>query len=122
MARRHGFSLVEVLVGLVVLLVGLLPAAAALAVAERVGWQGRTRADLAVQLLVLADSLRAGAGGGLPDCPVLTSGSFNPWPDGLLQWTVAPGDSGLRHVVAIAERRRAGLVVSDTAVLRVRCR
>jgi Tfp pilus assembly protein PilV len=119
MRGGSGYSIVEVLVAVQVLLVGLVPASAAISHSIRSGLRGRARATAALAMLSRADRLRSLAQQTVPPCAALADGAAAAV--GYSErWTVSGGDTlkTVRLTVTVPLPR---LPLVDSARVRFRC-
>lgn len=119
MHSRSGFSIVEVTVAAVVLLLGLGPAAMAISHGIRWGVSGRARATAALVMLARVDQLRVLAGQTVPRCAALGDGAAAA-AGHQERWTVGGGDS-LRTVTIVVTVPRPGGPLIDSGMVRFRC-
>lgn len=120
MRSRSGYSIVEVTVAAVVLLLGLGPAAMAISHGIRWGVKGRARATAALVMLARADQLRIVAGQTSPWCGALGEGSVAA--AGYQErWTVGGGDT-LKTVTIVVTLPLPGGWFIDSGTVRFRCR
>jgi hypothetical protein len=119
MRNRAGHSLVEVLVAGLVLLTGLVPAAAALGHSLRWGALGRARTIAAIATQDRMDQLRSVALETDPLCSALTAGSAD-FGDRTERWSVQAigADRLVTVIVSVGLPFRP---VADTLTLRVPC-
>jgi Tfp pilus assembly protein PilV len=106
MRSRSGYSIVEVTVAAVVLLLGLGPAAMAISHGIRWGVKGRARATAALVMLARVDQLR-----------ILAGQSAAGYQE---RWTVGGGDT-LRTVTIVVTVPLPGGSFIDSGMVRFRC-
>lgn len=119
MRSRSGYSIVEVTVAAVVLLLGLGPAAMAISHGIRWGVKGRARATAALVMLARADQLHILAGQTAPRCAGLGDGSA-PAAGYQERWTVGGGDT-LKTVTIVVTVPLPGGSFTDSGTVRFRC-
>ncbi len=119
MRSRSGYSIVEVTVAAVVLLLGLGPAAMAISHSIRWGGTGRARATAALAILARLEQLRNLVDPTDPRCDALASGAAVS--SGYQErWSVSGGDS-LKTVTIVVTVPRPGGPLMDSGMVRFRC-
>lgn len=119
MGSRSGYSIVEVTVAAVVLLLGLGPAALAISHSIRWGVKGQARALAALAILARAEQLRSLTRPTDPRCDALANGSAAS-SEFQERWFVSGGDSLKTVTIVVTVPRPSGPWI-DSGMVRFRC-
>ena len=108
-----GFTLLEVMIATVVVVIGLLALAGTLGLSATLAGHGRAQSQAAILLQSRADLLREAVRSSRPDCVAPASGSRVLSPGVVETWSASAQDGVIELVIRVA---------ADTLVTRVACR